>query len=156
MRTSLLWFVPAFLPAFLGVCAAQTPNISGEWRLNVDKSQWGSAKRPLSVVLRIEHAEPVLKYTGWVEYTNEDTREFAFSGAIDGKPYPMARSFGNGNAVLRRIDPTTFEAVFRSNDGSYVETTRTTVGRNDRTLTRKVRLDTPEGKQSWTEIYDRR
>ena len=150
------WLVPAALSAAMQIAAAQPANLSGEWRMNVDKSQWGSAKRPVSVVLRIEHHEPVLNYTGWVEYVNEDSREFAFSGAIDGKSYPMTRSFGNGSAVLRRIDSATFDTVFRTAAANYSETTRTTVSADTRVLTRKVRLETPEGTKSWTEIYDRR
>ena len=67
----------------------------------------------------------------------------------------MTRSYGVGSAVLRRIDGSTFEAVFRTADGEYVETARTSLSRNGATLTRKVQLKTPQGSSAWTEIYER-
>ena len=135
---------------------AETPgNLTGTWYLNVDKSQWGSAKKPVSVVLKMEHKEPAIRYSGTVSYVNEDTRDFAFDGAIDGTSYPMTRSYGAGTAVLRRVDAGTFEAVFRTADGAYVETARTSLSKNGTTLTRKVNLKTPQGSSAWTEIYER-
>src|SRR5664279_6060084 len=78
MRT-LSWFVPTFLSVALGVCAGQTANFSGSWHLNVEKSHWGSKPKPFSVVLVIEHNNPVLQYRGTVTHVNEDTRDFTFS-----------------------------------------------------------------------------
>lgn len=150
-----IWSVVMFLAVALDASSMQA-NLTGNWRLNIDKSDWGTKPKPLSVVLSIEHKEPILTYSGSVMYAGEDTRDFGFFGAIDGKPYTMARSFGNGTAVLRRIDSTTFDSVFRSTDGAYTETSRTTVSRDGKTLTRKLRLQTPEGTRSWTEVYERR
>ena len=155
MKSSLRWLVPAYLPIALGLCAQQPGNLTGNWYLNVDKSEWGSAKKLQDVVLHIEHKEPALRYSGSVTYLNEDTRGFTFDGAIDGKAYPMTRSYGSGTVVLRRIDALTFESVFRTNDNAYVENVRSTLSRGGRDLTRRVRLETPQGSTSWTEIYER-
>ena len=130
-------------------------NISGAWRLNVERSLWGSRPRPLGVILRIQHNEPVLTYSGVVTYSSEDARSFSFRGAIDDKPYSMERSFGNGTVVLRRIDTVTFQSVFRSADGASVETTRTTVTLDGRTLTRRIRLESRGVTSTSIEIYDR-
>ena len=138
------------------LCAAQPANLSGNWQLNVNRSKWGTVNKPVSVVLTIEHQEPKLSYHGSVLYANEDQRDFGFSGAIDGKPYPMSRSFGNGEIVLVRVNDRTIESTFRSADGNYVESARTTVSRDGRTLERRLRLISPEGTKKWTEIYERR
>jgi hypothetical protein len=155
MRT-LSWFVPAFLSVALGVCAGQTANFTGSWYLSVEKSHWGSKPKPFSVVLVIEYKDPVLQYHGTVTHVNEDTRDFTFSGAIDGKEYPMVSSLGPGIAVLRRVDANTFESAFRSADGTRLETARTSLSRDGRSLTRQIRQQTPEGTRTWTEIYERR
>ncbi len=155
MKSILTCLFLAFLAPGLGLKAQQPGNLTGTWYLNVEKSEWGAAKRPQSVVLHIAHKDPILKYNGTVAYPNEDTRDFAFDGAIDSKPYPMTRSYGVGSAVLHRIDPGSFESVFRTDDGSYIETVRTILSRNGQSLTRKVRLQTPQGASTWTEIYDR-
>ena len=155
MRT-LSWFVPAFLSVALGVCAGQTANFSGSWHLNVEKSHWGSKPKPFSVVLVIEHKNPVLQYRGTVTHVNEDTRDFTFSGAIDGKEYPMISSIGPGIVVLRRVDANTFESAFRNADGTRLETATTSLSRDGRSLTRKISQKTPEFARTWTEIYERR
>jgi hypothetical protein len=148
-------FVPAFLSVVLGVCAGQQPTITGSWHLNVEKSHWGSKTKPLSVVLFIEHKEPVLEYRGTITHSNEVTRDFAFQGAIDGKAYPTLGPQGPGSIVLKRVYRSTFESVFRSEDGLFRETTRTSVSGDGRVLTRRIRLETPEGRRIWTEVYER-
>jgi hypothetical protein len=152
-----IWFsLPVVLAAASLLASAQPADLTGSWHLNIEKSRWGSVSKPLSVVLTIEHREPRLDYHGMVLYASEDTREFAFSGAVDGSAHAMSRSFGDGTITLRRIDAWTVESVFRSHDGLFVETAQTTIARSGRTLTRRLRLQTPEGRKSWTEQYDRR
>lgn len=124
--------------------------------LNVEKSRWGNVKKPLSVELTIRHQEPNLEYRGSVTYANEDTREFGFSGALDGKPYAMSRSFGDGTITLQRVDALSFQSTFRTADGQTTETARTTLARDGKTMTRQLTVQSPEGKKSWTEIYEKR
>lgn len=151
------WLLPFLLAAStVGIASAQPADLTGAWHLNVGKSRWGGVARPVSVVLEIVHKEPMLNYHGVVMYANEDTREFAFSGAVDGAEYAMSRSFGDGMISLRRIDAWTVESVFRTPDGLYRETAQTTISRSGRTLTRRLRLQAPDGRKSWTEVYERR
>lgn len=146
----------ACLTLLWSLCAAQPTSMTGNWHLNVEKSKWGSASKPVSVVVIIEHSEPSIHYHGNVTYANEDERPFAFTGSFDGKPYPMTRSFGDGLITLSRLDPFTVESVFRSNDGAYTETARTMLSRDGRTLTRQLRVTSPEGAKKWTEVYEKR
>ncbi len=139
-----------------GVCGAQINNLSGTWNLNVEKSTWGAATKPVSVIIVISHNEPNLEYHGTVIYANEDAREFSYSGAINDKSYAMSRSFGDGSLTMHRVDPWTIDSVFRTEDGANIETARTTVSRDGKTLTRRLRLQSPDGAKTWTEIYDRR
>lgn len=151
--------VPASAACLALVCslaAAQPASMSGNWHLNVEKSKWGSANKPVSVVLAIEHNDPAIHYTGNVTYASEDERPFAFSGSIDGKPYPMSRSFGEGLITVSRLDTHTVQSNFRSNDGAFTETARTTLSRDGRTLTRQLRVTSPEGEKKWTEVYEKR
>lgn len=152
-RLIRIWIATLILGA---LCAAQPANLSGNWQLNVDRSKWGNMNRPVSVILTIVHQEPSLSYHGSVQYANEDVRDFGFSGAIDGKPYPMSRSYGDGEIVIIRIDGRTIESTFRTADGNTIETARTIVSRDGRTMERRLRLTTPEGTRRWTEIYERK
>jgi hypothetical protein len=147
---------PVCLTLFMGVCAAQPGNLTGNWHLNVQKSHWGSTPKPHSVVLIIDHKEPSLEYRGTVVYANEDARDFGFFGAFDGKPYAMSRSYGPGSITLKRVDGLSFDSVFTSEDGRYVERTRTLLARDGKTLTRQIRVESKDGNRSWTEVYERR
>ncbi len=155
METQFVRFLPAFF-LLLGSGWAPVADLSGNWHLNVQRSTWGKMNRPLSVVLRIDHREPAFHYTGAVRYANEDSRDFAFNGAIDGKPYPMMRSYGEGSIIMHRLGPTAFESVFRTPGDAFVETTRTEVSKDGKTMTRALHLLSPEGIRRWTEIYERK
>jgi hypothetical protein len=136
--------------------AAQESSLTGDWALNVAKSRWGNTTRPVSVVLTIDHNEPSIHYRGSVLYADEESREFGFSGAFDGKPYRMSRSFGDGTIILRRLTAHTFESVFTTDSGDYSETARTTLSADGRTLVRKLTVRTPGGRRTWTEVYEKR
>lgn len=155
MWKALSRFFPVLLWAALGL-SAPPANLSGDWHLNVERSRWGQMPKPHSVVLHIEHKDPALHYTGEVVYANEDTRDFAFDGAFDGKPYGMSRSFGHGMIVLKRVDLWTFESVMTSDNGEYVESARTSLSQDGRTMTRRLELRSPDGTKRWTEVYEKR
>ena len=149
--------IVALTAVVLCMSAAQVADLSGAWHLNVEKSKWGKHPKPHSVVVNVEHHEPALKYSGTAVAANgEDTREFSFEGAIDGKEYPITGAFGDGKIAIRRVSPTTTASVFKSNDGNVVETATTTISADGRTLRREIKVKGPEGEVSWTEIYERR
>ncbi len=68
----------------------------------------------------------------------------------------MSRSFGEGEITLVRVNDRTVDSTFRTYDGNYIETARTTISRDGRTLERQLKLVSPEGTRKWTEIYERR
>ena len=150
------WFASALLALTCGVCAGQSRTFGGTWSLNVEKSRWGSVAKPFSVVLIIDHHGPEIHYRGTVTYANEDTREFGFAGAFDGKPYRMTRSFGDGLITLRKVDESTFDSTFRTDNGLHTETATTSLSRDGRILTRRLSVRSPEGSKSWTEVYEKR
>lgn len=156
MSTTSRWLVPLAVTAGLGLSPGQTGNLTGTWHLNAEKSRWGEMRKPHNVVLTIDHKEPAFRYSGSIMYANEDTRDFAFDGAIDGREYPMTRSAGSGKVVLRRLGPRQFESTFRTDDGVTVETATSTLSRDGRTLTRELRVQRLEGSRRWTEVYERR
>lgn len=135
---------------------AAAEDLSGVWMLNVEKSNWQRMRAPASVDLRIEQAGNVICYEGLVTYTNEDSRQFSFEGAIDGKEYPAVRSYGSGKLMLRRRDNATLESVFSSADGLYVETSRMVLSPDGKRITRYMRVRTPDGTRTWVEVYERR
>jgi len=129
MNASLVLF---FLP--LGLTAADAINLTGRWLLNLQRSRYGNLRKPLAIVIQIDHNEPALSYAGSITSADEDTREFGYVGAIDGKQYPVGRSYGDGKIVFRRHDRYTLISVFKSDDGKYAETARTSVSADGKLL----------------------
>lgn len=139
------------------ICSAQVADLTGAWYLNVEKSKWGDVQKPVSILVTVNHKEPEIKYSGTMVYAGgEDTRTFAFSGAIDGKEYPMTRSFGDGKVSTTRVNPRTTASVFRSNDGRWEENIRTTISRDGKEMRRSIHRKGPEGELEWTEVYERK
>ena len=141
--------------ATLCLGCAPGKDMSGTWKLNVERSDWRSVRRPLSVVVTVEHREPMLKYSGWVTYPDNPPRGFSFDGAIDGKPHPTLRSYGPGSSQMRRLGGHAVESDFRSDDGRFREAAQTILSADGKHMTRRLHLDGPSGREDWTEKYEK-
>jgi hypothetical protein len=145
----------------LGIGAAQAPDLSGSWELNVKKSNWGKHPKPLGGTIVIEHHEPAFKYSGTIGMQNgaengEDKQTFVFDGAIDGKEYPVTGSLGGGKMSIRRTSPYITVSELKSADGKLLETAKTTVSADGKRMVRDIKGTGPQGEISWTEVYERR
>ncbi len=138
------------------LAAAQVPSLSGTWKLNLARSNWGAKQKPAAITLLIAHNEPVLQYHGMVVDTHGDGRTFEFRATLDGKSYPFTGPYGPGTIACRRIDGNTTASLFRTSDGLVTEESSTSVSRDGQRLTHRVRLRDPSGEMSWTEVYEKR
>ena len=132
-------------------------DMSGTWKLNVKRSEWGDKPAPDHVFLTIEHRDPSLKYSGAVQRPGEAARSlFKFEGAIDGKEYPLKDDEGNRHIRFTRKSDNTIESVMKSPNGNTEETAETTVLRDGKTMVRKIRAKMQGGRYSrWTEVYEK-
>jgi hypothetical protein len=151
--------VAAALFLALGTGLAQVPDMSGTWRLNVEKSVWGKHPKPSGATVTIEHRDPSFKYSGTVTTglgsETADRRSFSYEGVIDDKEYPVGGSAGQGTVVLHRVSANTITSERKGPDGKLLETARTTLTGDGKRLVREMKATGPEGEVSWTEIYDR-
>ena len=148
--------LPALLIlATLCLGCAQAQGMSGTWKLNAEKSDWRNVQRPLSVVVTVEHREPILKYSGWVTYPDNSPRGFSFDGAVDGKPHPALRSYGPGSSQMTRRGRGVVDSDFRSDDGKFREAAQTILSADGRQMTRRLHLNGPNGQEEWTEVYEK-
>jgi hypothetical protein len=134
----------------------RTEGLSGFWVLDTAKSRWGQMQKPTSVMLEVFHHDNSIRYTGWVVYANEETREFTFEGVVGGKEYPVRRSYGNGMMSIISKYANQFQTEYKSDDGLFVETSRIALSKDGTMLTRHMSLQGPTGSRSWVEIYRRR
>jgi hypothetical protein len=151
-------FLALPLAAFLS-SASNVADMSGTWFLDVNKSRWGRHAKAQSAVVKVEHHEPALKYSGTVVAASgggETTQEFSFDGAIDGKEYPLKDTAGEKRMTFQRVNPSTVKSVLKAADGTVVETATTTISRDGKTMQRDIEAKGRNGEVAWTEFYDRR
>jgi hypothetical protein len=135
------------------VCLAQVADLSGVWKLNVEQSRWGSRPKVVSCMVTIEHREPEVRYFGTVVDASQELRHFDFSGTVDGRVHPVNTAFGEGTARLTRVDARTIRAELKSNDGRATQVITTSLSRDGKVLTRRLKLKDANGSASWTEVY---
>jgi hypothetical protein len=134
--------------------AGQT-NFSGTWRLNREKSSWRGLRKPISVIVTIEHKQAAFSYSGSLVDADGELRNFEFSGFVDGKEHPATREYGEGKVALKWAGSNTLTATFKTSDGGWVETTTRSLSRNGKTLTQQLRLKAPDREVTWTEVYEK-
>jgi hypothetical protein len=141
----------------LGVSSAfgEVQNISGTWKLSVEKSGYGNRPKPKSTLLSIEHREPALKYSVTGFDTEGKPFRSAFAGAIDGKEYLTTGNRNVGKEKYRRIHASLVQGVWTSSDGNTVETYTVAISKDGKQMTRKGTLKGPEGEFQTLEVYDR-
>ncbi len=135
----------------LSAAAACAASLSGTWKLDVAKSKWGAKEKPAGGEITVQDRGREIAVSGTMQHATEESGRFEYSGPVDGKPHPA----GGGSITLTRVDPETLESVWKSQDGRYVETSRTTISNDGRRLTRAVDLKRPGGEVKWTEVWDK-
>ncbi len=51
--------------------------------------------------------------------------------------------------------PNTLMATFKTHDGRWVETTTRSLSRDGKRLAQQLRLKSPDGEYTWTELYEK-
>jgi hypothetical protein len=148
------------LALFIGIGYSQQPaDMSGTWKLNVEKSTWGKHPKPTNGTVTIVHHEPSFEYSGKVGTgqgtESADQRSFQFNGTIDGKEYPLTGSQGQGMAMVKRVNDRTIESELKGSDGKVMESARTTISPDGKQLRRTIKAAGPNGEMNWSEVYDR-
>jgi len=140
-----------------GLLFAGVANMSGTWKLNVKRSEWGNKPAPDHVFITIEHNDPSLKYSGSVQAPGESNEsKFEFNGAIDGKEYTLKDDEGTHRVRMTRKSDNSIETVMIGPDGETQGTSTTTLAADGKTMFRKVRAKLANGQTSeWTEVYEK-
>ena len=147
----------SFLLCVSLVSAADVANMTGSWKLNVKKSKFEKNAAPLDVLLKIEHNEPALKYTGSVTGSQEGHPDtFEFTGAIDDKIYPVKETPNTGRTIKFKRKSNNEVESWSSDRNNMEEHAVTTVSGDGKSLIRTMHVKHKDGtRRSWTEFYDK-
>lgn len=69
----------------LAGAAGAAPNFSGNWKLNIDKSDLGPMPPPTSLTVKVDHADPNLKYAVSQTGGPQGDQEYELKYTTDGK-----------------------------------------------------------------------
>jgi hypothetical protein len=152
---NVLGFVFAFgVTLTVAIVGAQSkPNFSGDWKMNIVKSDFGAAPAPDSMTRKIVHAEPALTI-------DEDqasplgpqrtTRTYVTDGTES--------TFNVGGADVRtsaKWDGDVLVAVTTVDVAGLVYNDRMTLSADGKTLTSLVTLTTPQGPIDITVVFEK-
>jgi len=137
MRSILCWAISLMLGAAVATPAGAqtTPNLSGTWVLQTDKSDFGPIPPPQSRTDVIVHQEPSLTIKRTV-VTAAGESVLSLVYAVDGKPY---KNLANGTELTStlRWDGPTLEmvSILPNPQGDITITDRYTLSADGKTLT---------------------
>lgn len=145
--------VLVFLVAVLSIvalAAAAKPNFSGDWELNVAKSDLDGA--PLTkLIVHIDHKDPVFKYTAKGTADGQDFEE-SETFPTDGTPTHDSR----GLTVKARWDGTTLVIESTGADGQPMDHSRLTLSADGKSVLRDYERTTSGDQQKRHEVYEKR
>lgn len=149
-------YIPAAVSALPGsvALAAERPDFSGRWKLNLTKSDFGERTLPRSSVLVVEHREPNLKISRTVE-TDQGKLDSNVAYSTDGQETTIQLPGGPEVKTTAKWDGTALViATRRSVDASDLTIRwRWTLSGDGKTLTTVRTL--PHGDGTQTEVYDK-
>ena len=147
----------SFLVCVSLLSAADVANMTGAWKLNVKKSKFEKNAAPLNVLLKIEHSEPSLKYSGQVTGSQEAQPDtFEFTGAIDDKIYPVKETPDTGRTIKFKRKSRNEVESWSSDRNNTEEHAITIVSGDGKTLIRTMNVKHKDGtRRNWTEYYDK-
>jgi hypothetical protein len=153
MLTIAAGAVAAEKPAANKTATSDKPNFSGEWTMNVAKSNFGQVPPPAKFVRRIRHSEPSLTV---IEEQTAGGRDSTTTRKIttDGKSVTLEL---NGAAALCSSvwDGTDIVATTTLDSVGLKFTDRMSLSSDGKVLTSKVQIASPQGDGELIIVFDR-
>ena len=137
--TTMMGAVVILLVGLGVICAhAEALDLSGTWKLNAEKSDFGNMPKPtVNVVMKIEHNEPGIKWTS-PSFSQKGESTCESIGAIDGKDYRLECGEFSSVQSFKRISPSVIKYVAKSTEGETIGTGTWTISEDRKVLTQKA------------------
>lgn len=127
------------------IASAQTPKVefSGKWKLDLEKSDFGSAPKPIQMTVVSAVQSGVMHGVQTTESEAEGTETTEYTWYLDGKRHPTDKPFPGYS--ITKWDDNTLVNERRSNDGAYRETIRVSLSADGKTATENIESKNPNG-----------
>ncbi len=139
------WARPAYSEA--------KPDFSGTWKLNTQKSDFGTDPMPDSLIAKVEHKNGVFKYVVDGAAGGQTFHE-EVELPIDGKEHPGPQGFP-GTAMMKWDGPA-LDFELKRDDGTIVQQGLFKLSSDGKVITREARGKTDDGADNKRlEVYDK-
>lgn len=146
---TIAYFCLGFAPHCL---AADHPDFSGHWILNLDKSSFGKMQKPNGMTLVATMSGDTMRAVQTTDSTGGPVTTES-NWIPDGKQHDA--SGANGGTIVARWEGNTLYSERHSADGSYDEKTWLSMSKDGKTATEKVWTKGPEGTNIRTLVWQR-
>ena len=137
--------------ALLAVPLAAAPNLSGNWVLNLAKSQFGRFPAPEIMTRQVQHNDPSLSISTYQKGPQgEVTSEFKYT--TDGKP---AVNGENKGAAHWEGDKLVIESSRDYQGGKLTQRDEWLVSSDGKTLTISTRVTLPNGEFDVKQVFEK-
>jgi hypothetical protein len=133
--------------------AASAPNFSGQWQLNLSKSNYGPMPGPTSMLRTITHAEPSLEIVddqNGGRRTGVSTRKYMTSGQPT--TFEVNGAAVEGSAVW---EGNSLVVTTKVNSVGLTFKDKMTLSADGKQLTSNVQIDSNQGPAQVTLVFDR-
>jgi len=138
------------------VLAADQPDFTGNWTLNVGRSKFGKMPKPQSMTLTAAKKGEVLHSVQTTE-DGQGKRSVEGDWFLDGKQHPVdPAATTNKQTQMSKWDGMTLVSERRGADGSYLETIHMMLSGDGKTATERVNVKSPNGNNTSTLIWERK
>ena len=155
MKTISIALASLFALAALAV-AADKPNLSGDWKMNAAKSDFGPIPAPMSFTRKVTHAEPSITFEdtqlGTAAGDQHDTRTYTTDGkqisySANGADVKSGATW-DGDAL--QVDST---ASVQGMDIAIKD--KITLSEGGKTMTDNIHIAAPQGELDFKIVFDK-
>jgi len=127
----------------------------GTWKLNVQKSSYGTMAAPKfeELIITTDKADR-LEWKLRGASSDGKTYMSSYNGQIDGKYHPLLDSMGNGTIAYKR-EGSNVSWTVKNNTGAVIETGRSQLSADGKTLTLSGTSEGPKGKTNFSSAFER-
>lgn len=129
------------------------PDFNGTWKLNTQKSDFGTDTKPDSIVVKVELKNNVFKYVAQGVANGQDFEE-EVEIPIDGKEHPGPGGFPG--TMMMKWDGPAIAFELKTDDGTVVQAGLFKLSADGKVATREVHGTSPNGGENKRlEVYDK-
>lgn len=155
-RRNFVFIMCAIAGFFAGMLPAQAkPNFTGDWKLNIEKSNFGPMPAPTSLSQKIQHDDPKMTVSS-TQSSAQGDMSFDATYSTDGKETTNTMGPMEAKSVAKwEGDALAIETKLNAGGTDIVIKGKWTLSEDGKTITNSAHVVTPQGELDITYILEK-